>query len=602
MSPKLLIAFLLLIITGLANGQATSGKTTDDAAKVEKDAVEFLRETSVDVGTLRSMENRISFNAELASLMWFHDEKEAKAMYGGVVADFKQLLAQFDSEMNTLETPGADDMGPSGGLFGGFGQSKVERKFRIAMAVRQQIAMSLAEHAPDLAYNFFYDSRLQITNAKFRKDAEQMDKFFEFQLMKQIADSNAAQAAEYGKESIKAGLNTNHIELLKTIYSKDEDKGIDFGAAILSQMKTDRSSIKEMYFYSSLLRFGASNLEASKKPGGKKAIYSTGDLHDIADQFGQAVLDRSGTGGSDSADGMMYSTSEFASQIEKYAPARAAQIRAKFRTKIGGGNAYSNSVRTVSTSSGIASSGANMSRDANSMNQAEMDRLERDKTEKKMMDDIASLGSKPLPKEERDKVVAQSRKIIEQTPGKDKKVTALSLLAAQVAKAGDKDLAGEIMRDAERMVNAQPKNYQDFLLSWMLASGYAEADPDRAFPLLETTILRANDTIAAFVKVAEFIDVNDELVADGEVQVGMFGGSMIRSLTSELGMASGTIRTLAKADFAKTKNLTNTFDRTEIRVLAKMMVLRAVLDKRTAKDLTNKKIVQDYPDDSDDNR
>ena len=101
------------------------------------------------------MENRISFNAELASLMWFHDEKEAKAMYGGVVADFKQLLAQFDSEMNTQEMPGADDMDSPGGLFGGFGQSNVERKFRIAMAVRQQIAMSLAEHAPDLAYQLF---------------------------------------------------------------------------------------------------------------------------------------------------------------------------------------------------------------------------------------------------------------------------------------------------------------------------------------------------------------------------------------------------------------------------------------------------------------
>ena len=31
-----------------------------------------------------------------------------------------------------------------------------------------------------------------------------MDKSFEFQLMKQIADTNAAKAAEYGKESIKA--------------------------------------------------------------------------------------------------------------------------------------------------------------------------------------------------------------------------------------------------------------------------------------------------------------------------------------------------------------------------------------------------------------
>lgn len=595
MSQKLLTLICLLLFTGIANAQTTGAKTAEDAAKLEKDAVEFLRETSVDVGTLRTMENRISFNAELASLMWFHDEKEAKAMYGGVVGDFKQLLAQFDSEMNTLDMPGADDMDSPGGLFGGYGQSKVERKFRIAMAVRQQIAMSLAEHAPDLAYNFFYDSRSQITNAKFRKDAEEMDKSFEFQLMKQIADSNAAKAAEYGKESIKAGLDNNHIELLKKIYSKDEDKGIDFGAAILSQMRSDRSSIKSLYFYSNLLGFGASNLEASKKPGGKKAIYSTGDLRDIADQFGQAVLDRPSEDDDDSALG-------FASQIAKYAPGRAAQIRSKFKKSAGGANDFKTAVNTMSDVV-IGTGNANVSSGANSpFQQSQREREERAKAEKKMMDDIASLGSKPLPKEERDKFVAQARKIISETPGKDKKVTALSLLAAQVAKAGDKELAGEIMRDAERMVNPQPKNYQDFLLSWMLASGYAEADPEKAFPMLESTILRANDTLAAFVKVAEFIDVNDELVADGEVQVGMFGGSMIRGLTSELGMASGTIRSLAKADFAKTKNLTNTFDRTEIRVLAKMMVLRAVLDKRNSTDLKDKNMVEDYPNDSNDNR
>ncbi len=140
------------------------------------------------------------------------------------------------------------------------------------------------------------------------------------------------------------------------------------------------------------------------------------------------------------------------------------------------------------------------------------------------------------------------------------------------------------------MVDPNPKNYQDYLLSWMLASGYAEADPDKAFPLLESTILRANDTINAFVKVAEFIDVQEEMIDDGEVQVGMFGGSMIRELTGELGMASGTIRSLVKADFVKTKNLTNTFERGEVRVLARMMVLRAVLDKRTPADIKSDKL------------
>ncbi|MEK7856822.1 MAG: hypothetical protein AAB288_12080, partial [Acidobacteriota bacterium] len=158
-----------------------------------------------------------------------------------------------------------------------------------------------------------------------------------------------------------------------------------------------------------------------------------------------------------------------------------------------------------------------------------------------------------------------------------RKIVVLSTLAATVARAGDKELAAEIMKEAQALVTPQPKNYQDFLLTWMLASGYAEAEPEKAFPLLEETIMRANDTLSAFIKVGEFIDVAGEMIDDGEVQVGAFGGSMVRGLTSELGMADATLRKLAKADFRKTRDLTSRFDRSEVRILAKMMILRAVL-------------------------
>ena len=71
----------------------------------------------------------------------------------------------------------------------------------------------------------------------------------------------------------------------------------------------------------------------------------------------------------------------------------------------------------------------------------------------------------------------------------------------------------------------------------MLASGYANADPEKAFPILEDTIGRANEILAAFVKVGEFMDANEEMIQDGEVQVGAFGGQMVRGLTGELNMA-----------------------------------------------------------------
>ena len=575
---SLLLPVILLFSIGLTAQTPSPAKQAEEDAKLEKAAVDLLRETSVEVGRLRTMENRVSFNAELASLMWFHDEKEAKMMYGGVVSDFKQLLSELDAEMNSPASP--DDDSGGFGLFGGYGKSRAERKLRIAIEVRKQIAMSLAEHAPELAFNFFYDSLTLISNPEFRKSQEQSDKYFENQLIQQIAESDAAKGVEFGKGSIKEGLEPAHIDLLKKIYDKDPDKGIEFAAAVLSQLKTDRDKV-DVDIYNRLLTVAGRTVKEAAKTPGRKPLYDRGDLRDIADLFAQRILD--GT----IPDYFRYSVEGYAAEIEKYAPGRGAQIRAKFKSQ---GDTMANTMSsanavTISTQNTTGYGGGAVSNSNSAANRAIEERLEREKAEKKMMDDIKDLGSKPLPKEDRDKVIAQSRLIIAQTPGKDKKLLALSMLAAQVAKAGDKELAREIMGDAERYVNPQPKNYQDFLMSWMLASGYAEADPDKAFPLLESTILRANDTISAFIKVAEFIDIQEEMISDGEVQVGMFGGSMIRGMTSELGLGSSTIKSLATADFQKTVNLTNTFDRTEIRVLAKMLVLRAVLDNGSKADL-----------------
>ena len=565
MPLKLLLVLILAVTLG---GQAQIPVKSEDDVKLEKAAVELLRDTSAEVGRLRTIENRISFNAELASLMWFHDEKEAKAMYGSVVLDFKQFLSQLDGEMNAPAD--LDDEGGFG-FFGGYGKSKAERKLRVAMEVRKQIASSLAEHTPDLALNFFYDSLNSISNPEFRKSQEQSDKAFENELLRQIAESDAAKALELGKENIKKGLDLNQIELLKKIYAKDTDKGVEFGAAILNRLKGDPTA--ELYFYSELLSFGDTSLEDSAKTGGRKPVFERSDMREIADLFAQQLL------GGKLPEYLEFSVAGYAERIGKYAPGRTAQLRAKFR-KTGGYDTSSNAnsgVIAIDTISTAPYNGTGLGNSNSAANRAVEERESRQKAERKLFEDLSSLSGKTLPKDERDKFVEQTRKIIAGTPGREKKLTALSVLAAQVARMGDKALAAEIMQDAERYANPQPRNYQDFMLSWMLASGYAATDSDHAFALLENTILRANDTISAFVKVGEFIDIQEEMISDGEVQVGMFGGSMLRQMTKELGIADSTIRLLTKADFQKTVNLTNTFDRTEIRVLAKMLVLRTVL-------------------------
>jgi len=225
---KTLIATVLIVATAICVGAQTNAGTIkkDAAEKFAAETLEFLRETSADVGNMRSVENRITFNAELASLMWFRDEKEAKAMYAAVIGDFRQLLIDYDQMLNSPDMSMVDEDAPGGFLTGRGGLLPVERKFRVAMAVRQQISMSLAEHEPELAYSFYADSLDLITDPSRRKQQESSDKYFEFQLITQIAASNATKALKFATASLKEGFEYQHIDLLRKIYAKDADNDI----------------------------------------------------------------------------------------------------------------------------------------------------------------------------------------------------------------------------------------------------------------------------------------------------------------------------------------------------------------------------------------
>lgn len=578
MLKKLLaLSFFLLSISLVSAQNPSDPKKDEQDEKLKKEAVDFLRETMADVNTMRSLENRLSFNAEMASLMWFHDEKEARAMYLGVTSDFRQLLVEFDTQLNafamaeastgdeTLALGMFDDLSP---------KQNIQRKLAKALEMRKQIAMSLAEHEPDLAMAFYQDSLTAITNPESRKGMIDQDSYFEVQLMTQIAESNAAKAAQYGLKTLDKGVGFQHVELLKKIYKKDADKGIEFAQALISKIKSDKADGEDLYVINTLVRFGEETSPTPPKANAKKPVMTASEMRDLVEVMARAALDSDDEG--EIGAGYM-------DLFEKYTPTRAVQIKAKYRKRNGGANsAATPAMANVAMTAANAASPVVAGPPDPVAEQKAKALEEKIAADAKLMEDVATLGTKPLSKDERAKIIVQARKIISQSPGKDKKIAGLSLLAAQVAKAGDKELATEIMKDAERFVNPQPKNYQDFMLTWMLISGYAEADPDKAFPLLSDTVLRLNETVSAFIKAAEFIDVRGEMIDDGEVQVGQFGGSMLRGLTSELKIAQPTLRALAKADFARTKAATNTFDRPEVRVLAKMLVLRTLLNPKGA--------------------
>lgn len=558
MFKKLSINLLLAVIfASAAAAQTTDAEKMEKAGKLKEEAVVFLRETSSEIMNLRTAENRIGFNAELASLMWFHDEREARIMFNSVTGDFRQMLVGLDAQINSFEFDQTEyALGSIPFISSSNQKAQVFRKFNKAMGVRQQIAGALSDHDALLAYAFFTDTAQAVTNPVLREQMARSDAYFETRLLQAVAEQDASKGVEFGRKSLAGGVNNNHLELLKKIYAKDAEAGAAFGADIVGKLRSAGEDEGNLYLFSSLLEIGADNRQQIKDKPTQRPILSDQDLRDMAEAAGRILLNKSPE--------TISSYSLIIDNIEKFSPSRAVQLRQKMKT------ATSSKVAAMSTPEAKIVEGI-----------YEKQQLERERQEK-ALEDVKAIGTKELSDEQRAAVIAEASRMIEQIEDPTAKVTALSGLAAQVAKAGDKETALQIMKQAESMISLTPKTYVDYMQMWVLASGYSQFEPERSFPVLEGAVYNLNDTISAFIKVGEFIDVGGDLIVDGEVQVSGFGGGLARELIGALDASESSLRNLAEADFARTRRLTDKFDRTEIRLLAKMLILRAVLGEKTA--------------------
>ena len=341
MLKNLFVSLILIIsLSTLVSAQTTDANKKEKDAKLQENAVAFLRETSSEIMNLRTPENRIGFNSELANLMWFHDEKEARVMFNSVTNDFRQLLIQLDAQINTVKFDEENsEMYSVPFLPNASQQAQIYRKFSKAMGVRQSIASALSEHDALLAYSFYNDTATAITNPKFRKQIEQSDTYFEMRLLQKVAEQDAAKGLEFGRKSLAKGVNDGHIELLKKIYAKDADSGATFGEEIVRKLKSgDDEESENLFLLQHDSGFGTENKTAIKDKPTQKPMFSDQDLRDLAEKAAQKLLSQSPE--------TLSSYGNIIDEIEKFSPSRAVQLRQKMKIASAASNSNSSSANT----------------------------------------------------------------------------------------------------------------------------------------------------------------------------------------------------------------------------------------------------------------
>ena len=553
-----LIVLSLFVIPAFA-------QNTEKEKKLQVQAVAFLKDTSNEISILRTTENRISFNSELAALMWLHDEKQARTMFGTLITDFRQLLVGLDGQLSAQTFDEQDNFAGSPFMRANGTKAKLLQKLRKAMSVRQQIASAIAENDAVLAYQFFDETARLISNPKLREQFLALDAYFETKLLEQVAAQDPDKLLEFARKTLEKGVNYSTFGLLDKIYTKNDKDGAAFGEEIFAKIKQDRNKAESDTIgqLNRILSHGNSGAPES----GKVPKFSQQILREAADLLAQELLKQN-----------EFADAGYLDNIEKYAPGRAAQIRQKFgltKKKAGGSGSGEGVTMSPMDNSTMPSRPPVPIGDPSGNGSGN--------NPEDLMEDLEDLDGKKMSDEDKQKFISEARQKIAQIDDPLAKITVIGLFAAQLSKLGEKDTALELMREAEGYGSQYPRNYLDYVQNWMLASGYAQVEPNKAFPILEDSIYRINETIGAAIKIAEFVDVNGDFIEDGEVQVGVFGGGLTRELLSSLGQTNNTLKQLAEADFARTKNLANRFERNELRILARMLILRAVFSDEQKK-------------------
>lgn len=582
-------------------------KQPEISAELKKNAVEFLRQTIKEIPNLKAEENRQFFTIETARLLWKYDEKEARTMFEQAMNEIRHKLAEAKEEFikrekakwgkygdlsNTTNTSNLARVMYNQAISTVYeanravevGNEKeyyaVREKYKNLLAIRKNLIKNLSEVDAWEAYKFLDET--QKTLPRFFLNPGDYE---ESRMLANIVDTliveDIDKSIEIVRLSLKKCFGLKEIGMLNNIYKANREKGRVFAEEILQ----NATSLKHPGFYSSAFKRFLQFSIISKKQFPQNPLLSNDSIKVLVNLLGDSLLD--------SASGYAYDFEDSAKLIEKYAPVKSAKIRQKFRKKSKPADYEENIPMSAEEAAERAAEAAN--RAVNEVKATQ-------KKSKKSAEKVET----PKPKDEWEvrqetktalyqkiqngKFTAdEKKKIIEEIKQYalsnnrwgyirlEGFIPVVAELALFSLASNDKEIAEGLMKEAEVFVRPETKNYVDYASKLFLAVGNSIHHPEKSFAIMES-LGGINELIESAVKLGVFFDIESIYVPNGEVNGLFFLGELNItrgfSDTAELLMF---IQNLAKADFERTKNLADKFEKREFKMTAKILILESLL-------------------------
>lgn len=526
----------------------------------EKKAVDLLENISDQVMNLHSPSNRIHGECTIADLLWSRDEKRARALFKAATEQLIALIADID-----------------------YGDQQVYQEISNINQQRQEIITRLASHDPDLALSFLRETRLQKTGTRVNWNFAS-EQNLELQLARLVAAKNPARALELARGSLPQGVSWSLISFLSQLQQKDPK-----AAQTLYQEMVGRIKSEDLERNQEFVAAAWNLLSAFPPPQANEETYR--DL--LTTLVDRALAITPGQSSGNVAQNLYGQINGVMPQIEKYAPARAAELRqwskaverildpsARMYQELGEFSQHGTVDEILALTSKYpaefhsqiyqnaawkAFSDGDPTRARQIVNDLVADPIQR----RQILDQFDNQSFYNAPTENK---AAEAHTALSRMRTLDRKVQLLVQVAMMLHNKGDKKGALEFLDEANALVAAAPPGSMQLWAQLQLAQQYASVDSERGFPLMQSVIIKMNELVAAAAVVDGF---DSHYLRDGEWT--MPGASGLGGLVNSMDQ---TLANLVRLDFDRARSLADQIQRPEIRLTVDLHLAQAVLGSK----------------------
>jgi len=570
--PKVLF-LTLLVFSGAAicQGQVTVTPIVNTPAppppteqptkldpETEKKALDLVETLADQVVNLHAPANRIHAEFQVADLLWPRDEKRARNLLTAAVSQLASQISDLD-----------------------YSDPEVYNEITRLSALRQDLLMRIARHDGDMAIDALNRTRFQGDNrSRYGNAMASSEANLELTLARVIAATNPEAALKLARSSLSRGVSISLIQFLPALYQKDAKAAQSLYQEIVARIKNDdvaRNPELASNAWGLLISF--------QPPQADEDTYR--DLLTSMLSYLFSLNHQTQPDGN-AAHNMFLATDRIMPLVEKYAPARATELREWSRgieKNLDPNARMYEEIRSLTDKGSVddllglaakyppefqsliyqSAAWKAVSNGDTARGKEIAEKISDPVQRRQVMDQLDNLATR---KAEGDNKIVEARRLSEKATSIARKIDILLQAATSLA-ATDKKAALDLLSEAKSVLASATQSGAELNAQLQLAQAYLRLDPDQAFGVLQPLLVRTNEMVAAAV-VLDGVDYR--YLRDGEWL--MQGGNALSNLILSL---NRVLSTLGRVDFDRARTLADQISRPEMRVMMEIDLVQTTL-------------------------